>query len=496
MKVKILAIALVLCVACIDAINGLHGRHTGRDLLRRADARRMHRRTYRAAVRLKRALMRRYRHVTRGRSAFFKNAAKVWASREITNTLGAAVLSKTIKCSVSGSSVSAGYDIFHNQSYPYVFQELMKPIMDAMKTTMTMKNQARSNNDMYPESWVLDAVIEDTTDIIFFEHMFDYALNDKEDIDMWVRNAMLTSAKRPVVSFVASDFRLYGSRLNRCSANTRTEYNIITGEKSFPYPNIPVVQFDHNNGVCHGDVKHPFLSHNGLMVKDKPVPNNLNMGWHANKHGHRLMASILAYRYADLFVKVTRSLARGWRPKVVKKINELPDPAICSKSFLPCTARAYARTAMKPHLNPGARGLTTRSETNWEWKERAPHEINGWNVYEELGLGYIDAKAGYYGTRGSGTILFDFEIFHEPYGALAVCSYRNAYPDEIASIRERVSFKIDGEPVTPNNSHPYSHNILYCAYFDNIQTGKHTLQLRVKLNTVPDLVAVNAIVTW
>lgn len=99
-----------------------------------------------------------------------------------------------------GSSVTAGHDNYHLQSYPYIFERRMRPIFEAIGVDLIVRNIAHGASNCRPADYCYESMGGSNADFVLWEQSFNCG-RDKGIFELMARVAYWQGA---VLYYMAS----------------------------------------------------------------------------------------------------------------------------------------------------------------------------------------------------------------------------------------------------------------------------------------------------
>jgi hypothetical protein len=86
--------------------------------------------------------------------------------------------------SFMGSSVTAGYDVPYKLAFPFLFENRLKPVLDAFNVHIEARNVAMGNNPCLPYNGCVRTFAGRDADVVHFEHFYDCGYGDPEMMEV------------------------------------------------------------------------------------------------------------------------------------------------------------------------------------------------------------------------------------------------------------------------------------------------------------------------
>jgi len=395
----------------------------------------------------------------------------------------------------AGYSVTVGRGNHLEQSYPFVLEKILAPILELppLNIKLTVRNSAIGGIPSFPYGWCLRNFLGEDADLV----SWDYGMNEgngASGLESYVRQS-LTLPKSPL--FVLLDIK------------TRPRLDLLQR-----YVNLGVLP----DPIALGgkDAVDPLL----LEVPENERPVGLQKWdewgapkgapgqspWHAKKMEHELMAWMLAMRMLDALDMALNMMEQDvdWRVPILALLEEqqkrgssevvvLPPPVTdVSKTGVPSLlhgsesatkewhmGRISCRTSFLPTISGDLNSIVESGVTVDDADMLQPRDDalfdGGWvvdvgkleretklKVQKYGGLGYIDMKTALYGIPTSGTLKFwlPYEGSSDPvenasaseyFKAVVVCEVNEKRGDKECNMVSDLEFRV-GDAAVPRGN--------------------------------------------
>ncbi|KAL7443652.1 hypothetical protein ACHAXH_009511 [Discostella pseudostelligera] len=395
----------------------------------------------------------------------------------------------------AGYSVTVGRGNHLEQSYPFVLEKILSPILELppLNIKLTVRNSAIGGIPSFPYGWCLRNFLGEDADLV----SWDYGMNEgngASGLESYVRQS-LALPKSPL--FVLLDIK------------TRPRLDILQR-----YVNLGVL----SDPIALGgkDAVDPLL----LEVPENKRPVGLQKWeewgapkgapgqspWHAKKMEHELMAWMLAMRMLDALDMALNVMEQdvNWRIPILALLKEqqkrgsaevvfLPPPVTdVSKTGVPSLlhgsesttkewhmGRISCRTSFLPTISGDLNSIVESGVTmdDADMLQRRDDVLfdGGWvmdvgkleretklKVLKYGGLGYIDMKMALYGIPTSGTLKFwlPYEGSSDPvenasaseyFNAIVVCEVNEKRGDKECNMVSDLEFRV-GDAAVPRGN--------------------------------------------
>jgi len=393
--------------------------------------------------------------------------------------------------SFAGYSVTVGRGNHWSQSYPFVMEGIIKPILEMapLGIELTVRNSAIGGIPSFPYGWCLSNFLGDDSDSV----SWDYGMNEgngASGLESYVRQSLMLPNSPPL--FILLDMK--GPRLNLLQQYADLGYlpdSIALGGRDAVSKELLLLpESDRPEGLKEWDI----------WGAPKGAPGQ--SPWHPKKKEHELMGWMLAIRMLNAVDRALEIMKRdaNWRhsipPRNAAERRVLPRPihdqtksgagsmlngtpfsdddskwqmnkVSCRTSFLPNISGKLESIVESGVANDDEDMLQTRDDSlfhgNWVMDVGKLERDTKIKVQKYGGLGYIDMKTALYGIPSSGTLRMI--IPHESHAAevgvspnagesadkyfhsLVLCEVNEKRGDDECKMTEDLDFRLGGESV-------------------------------------------------
>ena len=340
--------------------------------------------------------------------------------------------------SFGGYSVTVGRGNYYNQSYPFIMQNVLKPVFEAVDLELVVRNSAIGGIPSFPYGWCLPNFLGRDSDVV----SWDYGMNEGSEataFESYMRQSIATLPKRPMMILLDTK-RTRVDMMKAYNSNGALLDSIAVGKGDVVKKKFTGIGFDDKTKPIG------FKKWNEWGApKGSPGQSN----WHPKKMEHELIAWMIAMRFLDSLEAAVDMLNSEY---IVdndnykhEKLALLPPPISYLKTGggpespshllygIPLDPRDRAelapwvmdavscRTSFLPNILGGlseivVSGLAEDVGDDLKSRDDAQY-TSGWvvdvgkveratkrKVQKVGGLGYIDMKNALYGIPESGTL--------------------------------------------------------------------------------------------
>jgi len=342
--------------------------------------------------------------------------------------------------SFGGYSVTVGRGNYYNQSYPFILQEVLKPVFEAIDLELVVRNSAIGGIPSFPYGWCLPNFLGTDSDVV----SWDYGMNEGSEaqaFESYMRQSIATLPKRPMMIMLDTK----RSRVNMMKAyngNGALLDSIAVGRGD-------VVKKDYKSIGTDDSTKPIGFQKWNEWGAPKGSPGQSN--WHPKKMEHELIAWMIAMRFLDSLEAAVDMLDSGYivdnEDSKHEKLALLPPPishshlrsdggpetpshilygipldssdrselapwvmdaVSCRTSFLPNIHGKLSEIVVSGLAEDVGDDLKSRDDSlytsGWVVDVGKVERATKRKVESVGGLGYIDMKNAMYGIPESGTL--------------------------------------------------------------------------------------------
>ena len=406
-----------------------------------------------------------------------------------------------------GQSTTAGYGNQHAQSFPFVLERVLQPLLKELEIDLTVRNHAIEHIGPFPYTWCLSEYIGSDVDLI----SWDFGPTTPQDLEIWIR-AIMALEHKPMVLF--RDSFAAGGRHKIIQEYVNT--NLLEGPTIFDW---------------EGAVK-PFLQ---VKVSKRPVgfvnwddfggpPGIQALQGEKEEHNwtfrqHDLVGEILGmWLLGHIESMVAVQLGALELPKTRENLP-LHTPLFATSSQLrqpysdllyftsPSQLSCYTTfdPAISGHMNGIASGTISAPllepkgaifyNSGWVLDLEPSERKEKLLTREWDHLGMIDSQKSFYGVQASGTLGMRLELSEGYLELLVLCESQSPPQSESCVLGNDVEVTVGGEVALMLHridSDAVSYNGKRLCYFVDIPEGIKSKKGDVEL----EIKVISSLVTW
>ena len=365
-------------------------------------------------------------------------ASKQQTEAEITNEADEKQKQAEFVMSFAGYSVTVGRGNHLEQSYPYILQNILSPIVSSppFHTKLIVRNSAIGGIPSFPYGWCLPNFLGEDADLV----SWDYGMNEgngASGLESYVRQALMSMPKSPPLFVMLDNKRPRLDILQKyVNMGVLPDPIALTGRDALDKKLLALPEDQRPSGLQQWDT----------WGAPKGAPGQ--SPWHPKLKEHELMGWMLGMHFVEALEVVLEVMEtnENWRDDVVLALEQerqqsqgmvkLPPPTTdASNSGVPSllhgsqstTSDSWhmnhisCRTSFLPNISGDLNsiiesGVTPDEEDMLQTRDDALF-TTGWvmdvgklerdtklKVQKYGGLGYIDMKTALYGIPSSGTL--------------------------------------------------------------------------------------------
>jgi len=342
--------------------------------------------------------------------------------------------------SFGGYSVTVGRGNYYNQSYPFILQEVLKPVFEAIDLELVVRNSAIGGIPSFPYGWCLPNFLGTDSDVV----SWDYGMNEGSEaqaFESYMRQSIATLPKRPMMIMLDTK-RSRVDMMKAYNGNGALLDSIAVGRGD-------VVKKDYKSIGTDDSTKPIGFQKWNEWGAPKGSPGQSN--WHPKKMEHELIAWMIAMRFLDSLEAAVDMLDSGYivdnEDSKHEKLALLPPPishshlrsdggpetpshilygipldssdrselapwvmdaVSCRTSFLPNIHGKLSEIVVSGLAEDVGDDLKSRDDSlytsGWVVDVGKVERATKRKVESVGGLGYIDMKNAMYGIPESGTL--------------------------------------------------------------------------------------------
>jgi hypothetical protein len=390
---------------------------------------------------------------------------------------------KTFVAAFTGSSITDAGDCAYNQSYAFVFGEMIRPITQALGVDIEVRNVAQGNNPIVPYDLCVESLVGDDVDFVSWEQQLNCP--NSVCVEVFVRNVLSIPSKplvgilEPGVNYNGANKlgrivgRLIGAKAELLEHYSEFGMHMISGSTSFLG----------KDGATDSKLS---ISH--LISEGKQFGN---AGWHPGPYGHKLLAYYLAYNHGKMWVQAAEILhqrsIQNQELSQIFEIKDTPDDFFGSVDFFTFSpssklSKTYCSTVYEPRYNPNFQmanllvdtqivdlrsDLLDHDPVSGKWVLQVHPQLTG---NGNSARGSLNRKYAYLGNKDSGSI--SFKIEQTAIGPLAVCQPKFKPTGDLGRLQDQANILIDGKVVS------FTDFFALCLYVPEVSAGSHTITVQ------------------
>jgi len=406
-----------------------------------------------------------------------------------------------------GQSTTAGYGNHHKQSFPFVLENLLQPLLKILDIELIVRNHAMEHIGPFPYTWCLNEYIGTDVDII----SWDFGPTTPQDLEIWIR-AILALDYKPMLIF--RDSFAAGGRHK--IVQQYVDANLLQAPTIFDWE-VAVKPFLQVKAI-----KRPagFIDWNifGVPPGVQALPGQNNKeNWTIRQHalvGDVLCIWLLGYvelmvaaqlgtydipkpgEIAALHTPLFATASQLKKPYSNLLYFTSPSQLSCYTTFDPVLSGnmnfVASGTVEAPLLDPkGATFYNSGWVLDLEPDERKEKLLTKeWDY-----LGMKDTQKSFYGLQASGTLAMRLEMSNGPLELLVLCESHSPPKKDACVLGHDIDVEISGEKapgLTRIDSDAVAFNGKRLCYLVDLPEG-----IKSKIGDVELEIRVsNALVTW
>mmetsp|Transcript_34428 Transcript_34428/g.83279 ORF Transcript_34428/g.83279 Transcript_34428/m.83279 type:complete len:570 (+) Transcript_34428:248-1957(+) len=374
----------------------------------------------------------------------------------------------------TGMSVCAGHGSLFNESYPMVFDSVLRPEFEKVGVRFTTRNQCMGGTYTFPYAWCISNIAGDDVDVVAWD--FGMMEAGRQWITEGWAQQVLKMPSKPGMLFMAGydndPLRSIGLTEKPVHGDT---FRLEIAKRFADQARVPVQGFGPALSLMHKYKSKQIPKDTGsanfvdIETKDPSeiVPESLKdlrwysttglpgvASWHPAPREHAISGKFLAFSYLGLLLEAVEAEIKRLSSQSVPpppKLSELIkdqsndlNSSICdAHSVMGCHTTYQCVTSYEPRQG---NGLVDTIETDEYQRVIPPGDTSSIERVIKTGAGYLDRKYSWTGNKTNGPL--SFRLHHvSKNGQVIVCEPTFGWekPPGIVDLTKDVIYYLDGK---------------------------------------------------